>query len=160
MDEFTNALKCIKKWHDHFPNMKVCIGNHDERVGRLAADAGIPDIYLKKWNELYDTPKWEWDWGHTIDDVFYTHGTGCGGLYPAFNTAKTRAMSVVMGHTHSIANINWLVGPKTRFFGMNVGSGVDRSHLAMQYGINYIRKPVVSCAAVVNGHPYLELMSL
>lgn len=160
LDEFKNALKEIKKWHQHFPSMKICIGNHDERVGRLAADAGIPDIYLQSWNDLYNTPLWDWNIGHTIDNVFYTHGTGAGGLYPAFNTAKVRAMSVVMGHTHSIANINWLVGPTTRFFGMNVGSGVDKSHLSMQYGSNFLRKPVVSCAVVVDGHPYLELMNL
>jgi predicted phosphodiesterase len=160
MDEFKAATKCIKKWYAAFPHMRICIGNHDERVARLAADAGIPDVYLKNWNELYDTPNWSWDWGHTIDDVFYTHGTGCSSLYPAFNAAKMRAMSVVMGHTHSVAGINWVVGPNTRFFGMNVGSGVDRNHLAMRYGSNYLKKPILSCGVVKDGHPYLELMNL
>lgn len=160
MDEYKSALKAISKWKSVFPSMKICIGNHDERVARLAADAGIPDIYLRQWNELYDTPGWEWDWGHTIDNVLYTHGTGSSSAYPAFNAAKSRAMSVVMGHSHSVANINWLVGPSTRFFGMNVGSGVDREHISMRYGVNYMKKPVISCGVVVDGHPYLELMNL
>jgi len=159
VDEYLLAVKCIKQWKSVFPIMKVCIGNHDERVARLAADAGIPNLYLKDFNQLFETD-WSWDWGWNIDGVFYTHGTGASSQYPAFNAAKSRATSVIMGHAHSVAGINWVVGPTTRFFGMNVGSGVDRNHLAMQYGINYLKKPVVSCGVVIDGHPYHEMMDL
>jgi hypothetical protein len=30
----------------------------------------------------------------------------------------------------------------------------------MQYGANYIKKPVISCGVVIDGHPYLELMNI
>jgi hypothetical protein len=43
---------------------------------------------------------------------------------------------------------------------MNVGCGVDRKSLAMKYGEDYIRKPVIGCGVVVDGAPYLELMKL
>jgi hypothetical protein len=69
-------------------------------------------------------------------------------------------MSTVSGHCHSIANINWLAGPNTRLFGMNVGCGIDINHIAMSYGSNYLKKPIVSCGVVIDGHPYLELMDL
>ena len=160
MDEYNSAMKHINTWHKIFPVMDVCIGNHDERVCRLAADAGIPDMYIRNYSDVYGTPLWNWAKTHEIDGVLYTHGTGASSAYPAFNAAKTRASSVVMGHTHSNAAINWLVGPNTRFFGMSVGSGVDRNHLAMQYGDHYLKKPVLSCGVVVDGHPYLELMPL
>tara|TARA_R100000963_G_C4616627_1_gene85380 strand:+ start:262 stop:921 length:660 start_codon:yes stop_codon:yes gene_type:complete len=158
--EFDKTMSKLKEWKKHFPKAKVCIGNHDERVVRLASDAGIPQMYIRNYSEIYQVPLWEWDYGFTVDDVFYTHGTGMGGLQPSFNAAKARVLSVVTGHHHSIAGINWLVGPSARIFGMNVGSGVDKNHIAMQYGKNMIKKPILSCGVVIDGHPYLELMNL
>ncbi len=161
LTEYESALRNIREWYKVFPKLNVCIGNHDERVFRLTADIGIPSFYIKHYNEVYKTPSWKWDYGFTIDGVYYTHGTGTGGQYPSFNLAKTRATSVVLGHHHSIAGINWLVGPTQRFFGMDVGTGVDRSHIAFSYGMNHLKKPVVSCGVVINGkQPYLELMDL
>jgi len=122
---------------------------------------GIPPFYIKHYNEVYGTPGWKWDYGFTIDKVYYTHGTGTGGLSPAFNLSKARATSCVMGHHHSVGGINWLVGPATKFFGMDVGAGVDRNHMAFSYGKYHLRKPVVACGVVIDGQqPYLELMNL
>ena len=30
----------------------------------------------------------------------------------------------------------------------------------MSYGKNLIKKPVISCGVVIDGHPYLELMNM
>lgn len=161
IDEYKQAMRHIKTWYAEFPEMQICIGNHDERVFRLSADVGIPSFYIKQYSQIYNTPKWKWDYGFTIDGVYYTHGTGTGGQYPSFNSAKSRATSCVLGHHHSIAGINWLVGPTTRFFGMDIGSGIDRNHLDFSYSKFHLKKPVVSCGVVINGkHPYLELMNL
>ena len=35
--EYEKAMKSLKEWYKAFPNARVCIGNHDERVHRLAA---------------------------------------------------------------------------------------------------------------------------
>jgi hypothetical protein len=43
---------------------------------------------------------------------------------------------------------------------MNVGCGVDRKHLAMKYGEDHIKKPVISCGVVIDGKPYMEMMEL
>ena len=158
--EYQQAFTHIQEWKKAFPKMQICIGNHDDRVARLNADVGIPAFYLKPWNELYGTNQWVWDSGFVIDNVFYTHCTGASSAYPALNAAKSRSTSVVMGHHHSVAGIHWIVGPNTAYFGMDVGCGVDRHHMSMQYGANYIKKPVISCGVVINGHPYLELMPL
>jgi predicted phosphodiesterase len=159
VSEYRNAMEQIKEWKATFKNMVVTIGNHDERVLRLAGDAGIPDFYLKTYNEVYNT-KWSWVKNHTVDRVFYHHGTGGSSMYPSFNTAKALGMSVVAGHHHSCAGINWQVSPLNAIFGMNVGCGVDRKHIGMKYGENNIKKPVISCGVVINGAPYLELMPL
>lgn len=159
--EYTKAKESIIKWQRVFNDVLVCIGNHDERVFRLAADQGIPQLYIKHYKEIYETKNWRWDYNHIIDGVYYSHGTGTGGMFPAFNVMKSQACSCVLGHHHSIAGINWLVGPKTRYFGMDVGSGVNHTHLGFSYGQNHIKKPIVSCGVVIDGkHPYLEVMEL
>ena len=160
VDEYDSAMWKLEDWRRTFPKAHVTIGNHDERVLRLAADAGIPSMYIRNYKEVYKTKEWNWVPSIEIDDVYYYHGTGAGGQYPAINAAKMRLQSVVMGHYHSVAGINWIVGPTSRIFGMNVGSGVDRFHPAMQYGSAYLKKPVLSCGVVIDGHPYLELMDL
>lgn len=159
--EYNLARKEIAKWYKVFPDVRVCIGNHDERVFRLNADVGIPAFYIKQYNEIYNTPRWKWDYSFILDGVYYAHGTGGGGLHPAANQMKARAISCVLGHHHSIAGINWMVGPTTRFFGMDVGTGVDCNHLGFSYGKYHLKKPVVSCGVVLEGkHPYLEVMEL
>lgn len=160
MDEYRQTMESLKRWITAFPKATVTIGNHDERVVRLAADAGIPSHYLQDYRSIYGTKNWDWVPAIEIDGVYYYHGTGSGSTYPAINAAKMRLQSVVMGHYHSIAGINWIAGPTNRIFGMNVGSGVDRHHPAMQYGSAYLKKPILSCGIVINGHPYLELMDL
>lgn len=159
IEEYKQTQEAMKIWHKAFPNAKVCIGNHDERVHRLASDSGIPSMYLKEYNEVYGTPNWDWEYTHMIDGVLYTHGTGLSSQYPAFNLAKSRACSAVSGHTHSIANVNWFEGQDNfRIFGMNVGCGVDVNHLAMNYAKNHVKKVICSAGVVIDGVPYLEVM--
>jgi predicted phosphodiesterase len=158
--EYRDVQEGMKVWKKAFKEAKICIGNHDERVHRLAADSGIPSVYLKDYAEIYDTPNWEWSYLHMIDGVLYTHGTGLPSQYPAFNLAKSRACSVVSGHSHSIANVNWFEGQDNfRVFGMNVGAGVDIDHIAMNYSKNHIKKSICAAGVVIDGHPYLELMN-
>jgi len=156
LDEYNIAVKEIKRWHKAFPKASVCIGNHDERVLRTAKGSGVPSLYLKPFNEVYGTNGWDWKYEHKHDNVIYTHGIGWSGLMPAFNAAKFLRQSVVCGHTHSVANICYHSNDNDSIFGMNVGCGVDNNHLAMSYGKYSLKKPVLSCGVVIDGHPYLE----
>tara|TARA_Y100001938_G_scaffold20502_2_gene26049 strand:+ start:56835 stop:57503 length:669 start_codon:yes stop_codon:yes gene_type:complete len=159
MQEYQGVVDNLKKWKRLFPSAHVMIGNHDERVIRLNADVGIPPVYLKEYSEVWDTPNWSWEYSTNIDGVHYSHGTGSGGMAPAFNSAKLTGNSWVMGHTHSVAGIQYLRTPTNKYiFGMNVGCGVDTNHTAMSYAKNYIKKPIVSVGVVIDGHPYLELL--
>jgi predicted phosphodiesterase len=157
--EYQQAMEYIREYKAAFPKMRVMEGNHDKRVRRLAGDAGIPDFYIRTYNEIYKT-NWEWLTSCSIDNVSYYHGEGGNGLYPAYNSAKAMGVSIVAGHHHSCAGINWQVSPMHAIFGMNVGCGVDRKHLAMKYGEDNLKKPVISCGVVVDGKPYLEMMDI
>lgn len=160
VDEYLLAHQCIQEWYRAFPNAVVTIGNHDKRVIQMAESVNIPARFIRDYKDIWDTPKWEWKFEHTIDDVYYFHGTGVSGEYPHKTTAKQMSMSVVMGHYHSIAGIEWMANPQKRWFGMSVGCGIDDAKYAFAYGIHQKKKSLVSCGVVIDGHPYHEMMFL
>src|SRR5690606_34523333 len=127
----------------------VLIGNHDERVYRLAASVGIPARFLKDYSEVWNTPLWDWRFETEIDGVHYFHGTGCNGVRPALLRAQQSCMSTVIGHVHSVAGIGWMAGPKRRLFGMDVGCGVDVDSAAMAYGKHFAKKPILAAGVVI-----------
>ena len=158
-DEYELALQCIQRWRKAFPTAKVVIGNHDARPKRLAESVNIPARLLRDYNEQWKTPGWEWKTSFIIDDVFYHHGHGKGGgLNPAFNTAKNMGMSVVLGHFHSKAGVKWLVNPLRRWFGMDVGTGLDDSAFAFAYAKEQTYRSILSCGVVLDGMPQHIMM--
>ena len=159
-NEYLLARKMAKKWHDAFPGAYVCKGNHDELPSRQAETAGVPNVCIKDYNELWGTPTWKWGYEFEIEDVYYFHGYRQGGIYPAYNAMKKKQMSVVMGHCHSRAGIKYQATPNRLTFAMDVGCGIDRNAWAMAYGSHMIEKPVLSCGVIINGLPYMELMKL
>jgi len=150
----------IAKWYKEFPRAKVMIGNHDERVIRLAASVNIPSRFVKEYSKVWNTPKWKWTRETTIDKVRYFHGTGLTGKMPALNAAVQTMTSTVIGHCHSVAGIKWACAPDRRVFGMDTGCGVDIQHPAMNYGRNQIKKPILSAGVVIDGVPYHEIMQM
>ena len=158
-DEHADVMLSMADWKKSFKEAKVCIGNHDERVHRLASASGIPSMYLKEYQTIYGTPHWEWSHEFEIDGVYYTHGTGTSGIRPAMSIALARGQSVVSGHVHSVGCINTAIGPTDQLlFGFNVPNGVDRHHKLMYYGRNFLKKPVNGAGVVIDGKPYMEIM--
>jgi hypothetical protein len=111
-------------------------------------------------NEIWRTPGWQWATNYIVDDVFYTHGIGSSGLYPAFNKARSMGMSVVAGHTHTSAGIWWGASPVRRFFGMNTGCGIDITKMEFEYGMHFARRPILGAGIVIDGQPYHEIMPI
>ena len=159
-DEHRLTLNAIKPWVKAFPNAKVCVGNHDRRVLRLAESVNIPSVYLRDYADVWETPNWEWAYDFTLDDVYYFHGEGHGGLHPAYNVARQMSMSVVMGHCHSSAGVKWMANPNQRWFGMDVGCGIDDKKYAFAYGRHLKKRSILGCGVVIDGTPYWEPMPL
>lgn len=152
-DEYELTHKGVQKWLKVFPKAKVCVGNHDERLFRLAATVNIPALFLRDYKELWGTKKWAWDNEHVIDDVYYFHGTGCGGMHPAFNAMQKLLMSCVMGHVHSAAGVKWRANPTRRVFGMDTGCGIDDKAAAFAYGQHFKVRSILSAGIVDDGIP-------
>jgi predicted phosphodiesterase len=158
LDEYENAKAEVAKWHKLFPKARVCVGNHDERVIRLAETVNIPAKFLKDYWELWETPGWKWQYDFMIDQVRYIHGTGTGGVHPAFTSMTRNAMSIVQGHIHSASGIKWRANTDRRIFGLDTGCGVDDKAIVFAYNKNNPVKSVLSAAVVLDGTPQHFIM--
>jgi predicted phosphodiesterase len=157
-DEISLAKTAVQQWYKKFPSARVCVGNHDARIFRLAATVKIPESVIRTLSDIFDTPGWEWKRDFVIDKVFYMHGTGCSGLFPAYNTMRKMAMPVVQGHNHTAAGIKYLVNHERRLFGMDVGCGIADDAVQFLYAENNPIRSVISAATVCDGLPQLWIM--
>jgi hypothetical protein len=140
----------VNEWKKAFPKAKVCIGNHDARTFRLAKKAGQPLKTMRSFAETWETPGWDWDFEHMIDDTLFLHGFGSG-LVAAHKIMVKRHKSVVMGHIHTGAGVLWNTTEGKRMFAMNVGCGIDCRSYAFHYAKDHLDRPVLGCGVVVNG---------
>ncbi len=158
-DEFDLAYSAIQKWYKAFPHANVLIGNHDARVLRLAESVNIPSKFIRDFSDIFDTPKWTWSYELIIDKVYYFHGTGNGGMHPAYNVAKKMLMSAVMAHIHTAAGVKWTASPLKRVFGMDLGCLIDDKAMQFAYGKHMKQRSILGAGIILNGkHPYHEIM--
>jgi len=160
-DEYIAVSEQMRQWYDTFPEATITLGNHDNRPAEIAAEkAGVPDLYFKEFNDVWETPGWKWQFSVEIDGVYYFHGVGSSGKTPALNKSNTMHMPVVMGHVHSVAGVHWGAGPKARWFGMDVGCLIDIDAWQFAYGRHMPKKPILGCGVVLDGIPYHEIMPI
>ena len=155
-DELSLAIKRVAKWYQEFPNADVCIGNHDRMASRKVFSAGVPQKWLRSYNEVLKTPNWNWVESIEYDNVLYEHGEGS----KAFMKARNNMLSAVCGHHHTDSGVMWYVGKKFRVFGMQTGCGIDIKSYAAAYAKNFKRQ-ALGCGIVLGGHTAINrLMSL
>ena len=58
IDEMDEAAIRVRAWCTSFPRATVTIGNHDERVYRLAASVNIPGRFIRSYASLWGTKGW------------------------------------------------------------------------------------------------------
>lgn len=145
LDELEMAVRKIQRWYKVFPEAHVLIGNHDRLIARKAVTAGISSRWVRDYSEVLETPGWKFVEEFEFNDVTYIHGEGG----TARSKMKKELQSVVQGHLHSQAYIDYIVGKKFKIFGMQVGCGIDRESYAMAYG-KAGPKPVISCGVVLD----------
>ena len=151
--ELKMAIQRIKQWYSAFPKATVIIGNHDRLIMRKAYSSGLSKMWIKDYAEVLGTPGWNFTDSIEIDNVLYIHGEG--------GTARARVrrdlQSIVQGHLHSQAYIDWCVGAKFKLFGMQVGCGIDHRSYAMAYGKEG-PKPAIACGVILQGEVPINIM--
>lgn len=163
--EIEMAREQVAVWEKAFPKAHVMIGNHDALPYRKAKTAGIPRHMIKDPENIWNTKTWTWHQRFSTyhyDKVAYRHGDkGKGGQSnPAFLNAKENFCSMVQGHFHGLAGIEYMCNEEHLIFGMQVGTGMDWKAAEMDYGLKFNKKPMLSCGIVLEGRAYLELMKL
>lgn len=159
--ELAKAIDRLQPWYETFPEMKVCISNHTDRVYKKAFLAGIPEEYMKEVSDWMEAPKgWEWAQFHEVDGVRYEHGDAQGGMYAARNLALRNRQSTVIGHHHSHGAVFYIANDTETVFGMNVGCLIDNDSIAFRYGKMAAFKPTLGCGVVVDGVPFFVPMLL
>ena len=157
--EFEDAYAQVQELYEAFPSVDWMIGNHDSITERQATDLGLPLQVLKSYEDLWGLDGWEAHDRYSnivIDGVMYQHGDrGKGGAFPALMNAKVEFMSVVQGHYHAAAGVQYIANQNELVFGLQVGSGVDHHREAMDYGKKYSQKPLLGCGVVIDGHTAL-----
>lgn len=153
LDEYNKAMKQVKEIVKAFPSADLLIGNHDALPYRWCDEVGIPETMMRDFGSIFGLPK-RWKvterFGQVvIDGVIYQHGDR--GKASAILNAKAEFCSVVQGHHHSKASVDWYCNMKTRIMGIQVGCGTDWKHAQMEYGKKFSQKPVVSCGVVIEG---------
>lgn len=156
--------QCWELW-EAFPEVDWLVGNHDALPYRWCEEVGLDEDMMKDPVSMFEMDGWQWHprYGQVvIDDVIYQHGDrGKGGRMAALNNAKSEFASVVQGHHHQQAGVEFFCNLKDRVFGMQVGCGVDHEAAAMEYGQKYTQKPILGCGVVLDGEtPIFEPMRL
>ena len=158
LEEYELALAAVQRWYSVFSKAKVCLGNHDMRVIRRAKSVDIPDIFIRKHSQVWKTPGWKWAKSFIIDDVYYYHGTGQGGKYPASNAVGKMLMSCVLGHNHTASGVKFFANPNRRIFACDTGCGIDDKQMAFAYADDNKQRSILSAAVIIDGIPYVEPM--
>lgn len=154
--ELKLAIQQVKKWYQAFPKATVIIGNHDRLIMRKAYSSGLSKLWIKDYSEVLGVPGWNFVESIEIDDVLYIHGEG--------GVARTRARrdlcSIVQGHLHTQASVDWIVGKNFKIFACQTGCGIDARAYAMAYAKEFA-KPAIGCAVILKGKTvFNEMMDL
>lgn len=151
-EEFKAAQKQVKALHKAFPKVDYLIGNHDALPSRKAQTIGLPEEVIRDFKSLWELDGWTIHprfHDLVIDGVIYRHGDkGKGGQMSAHKNSVAEFSSLVQGHLHAQAGVVYHANKEKCVFGMQVGSGVDHNHPAMNYGRIYAAKPIVGCGVV------------
>jgi len=151
--EYEQAMKQVKRIYKAFPRVSAIYGNHDDRYYVEAGEkANIPRNMLKTVNEVTKSPKgWEWSNRWTIDDVLYIHGTAYSGASAHLTAARNNLKSVVMGHLHTQAVVQYIASPDELIFAAIGGCAMDSSTYAAAYAKFRDKKPIIGCLIVLEG---------
>lgn len=162
--EKEKAQEQISILTSHFPKADWLLGNHDILPWRWADEVGLPHDYLRKPSQIWNV-KWKCHPRYSdlkIDGVIYRHGDkGKGGRMAALSNAQAEHTSLIQGHLHQQAGVEWIANSKHRIFGCQTGCGVSDKSLHFEYGRKFNQRSVLGCAVCVDGEAaYFEPMPI
>lgn len=156
-DELLLTIQELKKLYKLFPEVDVVDSNHGSMALRKMKFHGIPLKYLRPIEEVLEAPPgWHWkpDLKLTMPNgqlVYFHHGLKKNGLA----VAQQMGMSVVQGHYHTVARIDYSSSPSQLYWSMQVGCLIDHDSLAFAYDKTNLGRPILSVGIIINSTPVL-----
>lgn len=163
--ELEKAIAFLAQVEAVFPNMLVCHSNHGSLLYRKAKHFGIPVQYLKTYREvLFPNGKgqgwsWNYEWQIQLPDGSVTnfrHQAGSNKL----GVAAHLNQNLVVGHEHGKFQLEYAQSTGKQYWAMVTGCLINPDHPAFSYGENYMGKPILGCAVIIDSVPQLIPMRL
>jgi hypothetical protein len=147
--EMELAIEQLLPFYKAFPDMLVCESNHTIRPWKKAFEAGLPKSFLPTVARVLRAPDgWTWHNQVEVDGVLYIHGdAGSSGFTAHIQYMRKFKQSVVIGHIHSFAGVNYEGG----LFGVNSGCLIDAEAICFKYAKNMPIPVSLGCTIVKNG---------
>lgn len=147
--ELELAIEQLLPFYKAFPNMLVCESNHTIRPWKKAFEAGLPKSFLPTVARVLRAPDgWTWHNQIEVDGVLYIHGdAGSSGFTAHIQYMRKFKQSVVIGHIHSFAGVNY----EGKLFGVNSGCLIDNEAICFKYAKNMPIPVSLGCTVVKYG---------
>lgn len=147
--ELRRSIYELQPFYRLFPDMKVCESNHTVRPLKKGFVAGLPSSFLPSYATMLDAPDgWQWASSWEIDGVRYIHGdNGKSGMYAHQNYMRAFKQSVVIGHMHAHAGVQY----ESELFALNAGCLIDRDAYAFKYARNMATQVNLGCGLIIGG---------
>lgn len=154
--ELAMAIRKLTLWRKAFPDMQVCIGNHDSLPERKIMTAGLTAKTFTGYVNYYETPGWKWK-SEIIIPAFH-HRLWFKHSWAKGTMAKggVGGYSIICGHTHTEAGVKWSQFPGHSSFSLYVGCGINMKSAAFDYAKHNGNLPVISCATIIDGEPQIH----
>jgi hypothetical protein len=155
LNEYHKAVGQAGALVSEFPNILWTVGNHDDRHLKLGARAGIPDIYMRDINDIFEMPDtWIWHKSYILNGtVLIEHGSSSG-RNATFDRALVTSKNVIQGHTHSYGGVQYINDGFNVRWALNVGCGMDNDSYAALYAEHHKFKPTLGCGILIEDIPH------
>lgn len=156
-DELQTAINRIKPLFSLFPKMDILESNHGSLVYRKATHSGLPAHVIKPYRDIIGAPRgWRWHSDLIVKasngmPIYFCHGKSSDVL----RLSQAMGMSVAQGHFHEKFEVRYWGNPLGLYWGLTAGCLIDDASMAFAYNKLNIKRPVIGCAVILNGHPKL-----
>jgi UDP-2,3-diacylglucosamine pyrophosphatase LpxH len=159
-EELRRAAKALKPFFRFVDRLVpteetyVCYSNHDDRLQKRAAKAGLPSGTVRRIGDILGAPAgWSWADSHELDGVRFIHGDGFSGDGCALKAARQFRQPVVMGHVHTQAGVQYDATANSTVWGLSAGCLIAEAAPVFGYKKHSPKKAVLGCGVVRDGVP-------
>lgn len=144
--EIDSARTMLKDWYYTFPDATVLLGNHCLIPYRQARTAWLLREFIKSPHSIFEAPEsYKFENEITINNILYTHWTN----WNAFKKCVNEWMSLVQGHLHSCAWVQYHRSRNWQIFWMQVWTWIDFEQVNFDYAKTSAKKAILSCWVVL-----------